>query len=105
TRQVVIIPIAEEELLAAAAYYEERAPGLGAEFLATARKAVKSLQEPTRHVLRVPGTAKKSPLGRIRLSRFPYGIIFLLRDDVVFVVAFAHHRRRPHYWRKRVRTI
>lgn len=34
-----------------------------------------------------------------RVRRFPYRVIFQVEDDRVTVVAFAHHSRRPDYWR------
>jgi plasmid stabilization system protein ParE len=38
---------------------------------------------------------------RCLLRRFPYAIIYRVRDDVVKIVAVAHGRRRPGYWRAR----
>ena len=38
----------------------------------------------------------------IRVSRFPYILIFrFVDDDTVMVVAVAHTSRRPGYWRHR----
>lgn len=34
-----------------------------------------------------------------RVRRFPYRVIFQVEGDRVTVVAFAHHSRRPEYWR------
>lgn len=36
------------------------------------------------------------------MDRFPFSIVFLQHDETAFVVAFAHHRRRPGYWRARL---
>jgi hypothetical protein len=36
------------------------------------------------------------------LSGFPYSVIFQLEDDIILVVAVAHAKRRPGYWRKRI---
>lgn len=35
---------------------------------------------------------------RFPLRRFPYSIIYYLRNTELRVVAIAHHRRRPEYW-------
>jgi plasmid stabilization system protein ParE len=32
------------------------------------------------------------------LHSFPYSIIYRLRDDIVRIIAVAHHSRRPGYW-------
>ena len=36
------------------------------------------------------------------LSRFPYSVIFLEKEDIILVVAVAHARRRAGYWAGRV---
>jgi len=33
------------------------------------------------------------------LSRFPYRIVFTREGHDVVIIAFAHRRRRPGYWR------
>jgi hypothetical protein len=38
---------------------------------------------------------------RFSLRRFPYSVIYYLRDDELRVVAIAHHRQRPGYWADR----
>ena len=35
------------------------------------------------------------------LRRFPYSIIYRIERDAVVVVAVAHGKRNPDYWRKR----
>jgi plasmid stabilization system protein ParE len=34
------------------------------------------------------------------LRRFPYSVWFEVLESTVTVLAVAHHRRRPGYWRK-----
>jgi toxin ParE1/3/4 len=52
-----------------------------------------------------PGSG--SPLGRRsrRFPRhpFPNDLVYAPLEGDIFVIAFAHHRRRPDYWRSRVR--
>ena len=38
---------------------------------------------------------------RARVQNFPYHLVYLVTDDVVYVLAVAHDRRRPRYWRAR----
>jgi len=40
---------------------------------------------------------------RILVKRFPYSIVFIEHDEDLWVVAFAHHHRRPGYWRERLK--
>ena len=35
---------------------------------------------------------------RCRTSRFPYGIIYRIKNGVIEVLAVAHSSRRPKYW-------
>ncbi len=49
-----------------------------------------------------------SMTGRLRgniLSQFPFTIIYAFNEDTIFIVAFAHHRKEPGYWRDRVKEI
>ena len=71
-------PEAEEELLEAVSYYESEVAGLGGRLLAE----VESLAE------------------RL-LATFPYYLIYSVSGEVVYVVAVAHERRRPGYWKHR----
>ena len=32
------------------------------------------------------------------LRHFPYSIVYIVMDNLVTVIAVAHHRRSPHYW-------
>ncbi len=38
---------------------------------------------------------------RFPLRRFPYSIVYYIRGEELRVVALAHHRRKPAYWRAR----
>jgi toxin ParE1/3/4 len=48
-----------------------------------------------------------SPLGRrarrFSLHPFKYDPVYVPVEGNIFLVAFAHHKRRPGYWRKRLR--
>jgi toxin ParE1/3/4 len=48
-----------------------------------------------------------SPLGR-RARRFPlqpfqYDLVYVPIEGDILLIAFAHHKRRPGYWRERLR--
>jgi plasmid stabilization system protein ParE len=40
---------------------------------------------------------------RYVFPRYPFSLIYIVRDDVIEVVAVAHDRRRTGYWRSRLR--
>ena len=35
------------------------------------------------------------------LKVYPYKIIYHIVDNEILIVAFAHHKRKPYYWRSR----
>jgi plasmid stabilization system protein ParE len=86
-------PAARDELIAAAVYYEERALGLGADFLLESERTQTFLSQ-------FPALGRQLPESsrRVSLQRFPYHIIYRVDSDRIFVLAVAHHRRQPGYW-------
>jgi len=38
---------------------------------------------------------------RVFIGRFPFSIIYIDRDGEIVIVAIAHQRKRPGYWRGR----
>jgi hypothetical protein len=36
------------------------------------------------------------------LTRFPYSIVYVEETDLIRVLALAHHRRKPGYWKSRL---
>lgn len=89
-------PEAEQEFVEAAAYYERNVTGLGERFGSEVRHAIEQLLEYPE--LGVPMDAD---LRRLTLTRFPYFLIYRFTTDLLRVVAVAHARRRPGYWRSR----
>lgn len=39
---------------------------------------------------------------RYLLKRFPFALVYLIRPEVIEIVAVAHQKRRPDYWARRV---
>lgn len=93
TRPVVVGPIAEREVVAAARWYESRELGLGAAFVDEVLRTFDLIEQEPENVpfLRAPYRCK-------RLDRFPYAVIFKVTAQRVYVRAVAHGRRRPGYW-------
>jgi toxin ParE1/3/4 len=64
------------------------------------------LQEAFERIERFPEIGANAEFGwttrRWKLARFPYSIIYLGTEHVR-VIAIAHDRRRPGYWRGRSR--
>jgi plasmid stabilization system protein ParE len=95
-------PEADEELRAAARWYERKRPGLGRDFLAAIGAAIELIQRHPAGGSRVPSVKRTLPVRRLILRRFPHAVIFLELDAEIRILAFAHHRRRPGYWLRRL---
>ncbi len=102
---LTIDPLAELELIEAAARYEQIRTGLGDEFLDAVEHAFELIAaNPRSHAVleywKVPG----HDVRRCCLRRFPYIIIFWVRDLSLTILAVSHSRRQPLYWIERIGT-
>lgn len=94
-------PSAEEELGAAAAWYEEQRSSLGTALLDEVHRAVAVIAESPSRWPRWPGLPRSLGVQRFLLTRFPYALAYRMRGNALLVLAVAHVRRRPGYWRHR----
>jgi len=83
------------ELRRVAAWYDERRLGLGNEFVLALDGAISTIMDAPDRWPHFAGA------NRYVLTRFPYNIIFRSDDRELVILAVAHHRRRPGYWRRR----
>lgn len=90
-----VAPEAEEELAAAAEWYETHRAGLGVELVASVDGA---FEEILAAPLSCGAWLPDRPYRKKLVRRFPYVIFFTAEGDAVVVVAIAHTRRRPGYW-------
>jgi plasmid stabilization system protein ParE len=96
---VYIRPEALADLEAAAEWYEERVPGLGAEYVRAMRAAITSLAEGAyHHHLR----NRRLRMRWLCTRRFPYRIVYRIDDARVTVFAVLHAARHDREWQRRV---
>ena len=95
---VIFLPEAEQEMLESAIYYQSKASGLGIDYLSEVERAVKSIAESPNVWPILEGE-----LRRRLIRRFPFGILYRVEPNEIVIVAVAHLRRRPGYWRKRIK--
>ena len=89
-------PEAVVEVRGAACWYRERNPDTAEAFLAELERALlRIVESPERWPVVGSG------LHRFVLRRFPFSIVYRLQSGQVEVLAVAHGRRRPGYWRDR----
>jgi plasmid stabilization system protein ParE len=94
---LVLLPEAREEFLAAVSYYDAASPGLGEEFITDVENAVSRITAFPKH-----GSPSAGGTRRVVLGRFPFDVVYLEDSDDVLVVAVAHQRRSPFYWKRRL---
>ena len=91
-----ILPEASEELEASIQYYESQQAGLGVAFLSEFKRTRERIEELPNAGLTVRGDIRRRPI-----HRFPYAVLYRATDIEIVIVAVAHRRRRPDFWRGR----
>jgi len=89
-------PEALEEADAAAALYKQRHPGLEIRFLEALNDTIARITRNPLMYRRIGGEIRKC-----RVMRFPYGVIYRLKDERIEVIAVMHLRQQPGYWKLR----
>ena len=90
-------PAAQKELTEAAAFYDRERPGLGDRFIKEFERVVALLIEHPELDARV-GEGRRVAV----LNRFPFRLVYALEGSGIRIIAVAHQKRRPDYWRGRV---
>jgi len=96
-------PEARLELLADGEWYDERELGLGERFETSVRAAIDGARDSPVSCAVWPGWVGEPVVRSKRVGVFPHRVVFFVRGDLLTVVAVAHAKRRPGYWRDRVR--
>jgi toxin ParE1/3/4 len=97
--ELVVHPAAEAEGREAWLRYRAIDPIVATRFLAALDRVMSQVAEhPDRSPVHVHGTR------RALVRRFPFSVIYRADSSRILVVAIAHQRRRPDYWRRRTAT-
>ena len=94
---ISVHPEAEAEYEGALGWYLERSIRAADRFELAFDEALRSIAENPKRFPVLDAIHRYSIL-----RRYPYSVIFRFDDDVVRVVAVAHSKRLPGYWRDRV---
>src|SRR5262245_1897764 len=94
--QVLLEGGAEADLEEAVHYYESIGRDLAAGFLDAFEEAVAL-------IARMPHAwsyyLRSHSVRFVKVHHFPYLLIYVVDDSIVTILAVAHERRRPFYWR------
>lgn len=95
--KVSVHPSVADELRETAKFYSDRADQtLGLAFIAEFERALNLLTHTPELGATWRGISRRFPL-----RRFPYNLVYQIKPDELRVIALAHQRRRPSYWKNR----
>jgi toxin ParE1/3/4 len=92
---------ARDELREAARRYGDVRPELRAEFLAAIDEAMTQVVRMAPYLGSPPGIDPALGVRRVFVKRFPFSVYFVELSTRYRVLAVAHARRKPFYWRDR----
>lgn len=95
--KITFHPDVSYEIKASYGWYQEKAVGLGEDF-------IKELESAYQAIVGFPQTWTYFQKGfrRYLLSRFPFSVIYRKNGDLIYVVAVMHNSRKPGYWLNRL---
>jgi len=77
-------------------WYEQRSPSAAEAFMCELDDAVQRIiSDPKSWAEFRPG------MRRVLFKRFPFSVVYRVLEDKIQIVAIAHARRRPGYWKLR----
>ena len=94
--RISVRPEAQSEIKETALWYESRLRGLGSRFRDELRATLNHISD---NPLRFPSIGEG--VRRALLHRFPYALYFVIKSDVVIIVAVLSQHRRPGSWQNR----
>lgn len=96
-KRLVLHPAATEEAEAAARWYRDRSRKAAVRFVSEFNQTIEQ-------ILTAPHRWPRGPHGirKIKLPCFPFLIFYRESDDSIQILAIAHGRRRPDYWKSRL---
>lgn len=102
TRRPVHATGVKAEIREAAAWYAERDRSVGARFVAAVDEAIRATMRWPDAGTPVEDVRADLVVRRVPVGRFPYQLVYAADSDVLYVLAVAHHHRRPGYWAERL---
>jgi hypothetical protein len=92
-------PEADDEFFEAVACYEASDAGLGLDFARQVHAAVQNAPDYPALWPQIEGDVR-----RCLVHRFPYGVLYSIEPDGIFILAIMHLHRDPDHWKHRLGT-
>jgi toxin ParE1/3/4 len=95
--KVVLHPQADAEFLLAQQRYTDASPPLG-------RRFNDEITSVFRRIIEHPLRYKQfdPPARRLFANGFPYAVVYVIRPDILWIIAVMHVRREPGYRKERM---
>jgi len=96
-KKLFLHPLSLEEIIHAKTFYDSKVDGLGSQLVVEINRAIELIDK-------MPETwpVYNNKLRRYILKRFPFSIIYRLKNNTIQIIAFMHQHRKPYYWKKRL---
>ena len=94
---IEFLPIAKTELDDAIEYYDLELPGLGIKFKKEVRSSLKRIA-----VFPKAWSMIRPDIRKCIMHKFPYNILYTVEENIILIIAIAHHHRNPEYWIERI---
>jgi hypothetical protein len=89
-------PEAEDEFNETVGYYEQCATGLGGDFGIEVFASIQNILSYPKSWPILDGDVR-----RCLTNRFPYGIVYSIELEFIYILAVMHLHRWPDYWKSR----
>ncbi len=96
--EIIFLPPAKTELTDATSYYNMQSEGLGYEFAAEVKRTLERIVQYPDAWFKLSKRTR-----RCRTNRFPYAVIYQVRQDILIIVAVMHLSREPETWKSRLK--
>ncbi len=90
-------PEAAAEFEQSVEFYKGRGRGLGKRFSSEVRVAIRKVVATPERWRVLEGDVR-----RCLVRVFPYTVIYTIEQDFILIIAVAHAKREPGYWRQRM---
>lgn len=95
--KIRILACAEQEFSEVVDYYNGQGPALGYEFAAEVKLTLGRI---VTHPNAWPLLSRRAR--RCILNKFPYSIIYQVRQDYILILAIMHMKQDPKHWQERL---
>ena len=90
-------PEVETELTENTLFYETKVSGLGFRFINEIERYSALLSEHPEI-----GQVIDENIRHLVFEQFPYSFIYTIEPEYIWILAIAHHHKKPGYWRERL---